>query len=397
MDRTGAIAALAAQPTWRRWTAASFLARWPVTMTLVALVLAGEAVTGSLAVGAQLAGVATAVNGLAGPWRGRRLDRGELRGGLRRATAAGAAVAAVLALATVAAAPLAVLVVLAAALGLALSAVSGGFRTLLASVVPDEQLARALTVEAVFVEVAFVTGPALAGALAWLAGPPAALAAMAAAAAGSSLLAGGLPPHHPAPVGDLPAAWRLPGVAPVLAIAAAVGVGVGTYEGALPERVSALGAAAESAGGMLALLAAGSAVGGLAAARRADLGVTPMRTAVALLVALGGLLALSAPVPSVLALGAVLVVAGLPLAPLNALGTIVLQRRVPDGRRSEGFALYLAGVLLGAGLGQLLAGTLLERVDAAAVLVLAGALPLACAAAVVAARRAARARRPAPG
>jgi predicted MFS family arabinose efflux permease len=260
---------------------------------------------------------------------------------------------------------------------------------LLASVVPDEQVPRALTVEAVFMEVAFVTGPAVAGGLAWLGGPEAALAAMAAAAAGSAWLAGGLPAHHPAPVGDLPAAWRLPGVAPVLAIAAAVGVGVGAYEGALPERMAALGVAAESAGGMLALLAAGSAVGGLVAARRRDLGATPARTGVALLLALGMLLTASAPVPSVLGLGAVLVVAGLPLAPLNALGTIVLQRRVPEGRRSEGFALYLAGVLLGAGAGQLVAGTLLERADAATVLTLAAALPFACGAAVAAARRAA--------
>lgn len=381
------IAALVAQPLWRRWTVASFLARWPVTMSLVALVFAGEAVTGSLAVGAQLAGVATAANGLASPWRGRRLDRGEVRGGLRRATAAGAVIASTLAVATAVAAPLPVLVGLSAALGLALSAVSGGFRTLLASVVPGEQLPRALTIEAVWVEVAFVTGPALAGALAWVGGPVAALSLMAASAAGSTLLAGGLPAHLPAPVGDLPAAWRLPGVAPVLTLAAGVGVGIGVFEGALPGRMAGLGTAAESAGGMLALLAAGSAVGGLLAARRSDLGATPSRTAVALLVGLGTLLAVSAPLPSPVALGAVLVVAGLPLAPLNALGTIVLQQRVPDGRRSEGFALYLAGILLGAGVGQLLAGALLEVVGPAALLALAGALPLACAAGVLAGGR----------
>nr|MBA2577732.1 hypothetical protein [Euzebyaceae bacterium] len=76
---------LARQRLWRRWTLASFLARLPGTMTLLALVLAGEEATGSLAVGAQLAGVATVVAGVAAPWRGRRLDRAELRGGLQRA------------------------------------------------------------------------------------------------------------------------------------------------------------------------------------------------------------------------------------------------------------------------------------------------------------------------
>lgn len=105
-----------------------------------------------------------------------------------------------------------------------------------------------------------------------------------------------------------------------------------------------------------------------------------------MLVGLGTSLVVSAPLPSPVALGAVLVVAGLPLAPLNALGTIVLQRRVPDGRRSEGFALYLAGILLGTGVGQLLAGALLGVAGAAALLALAGALPLACAAGVIAVR-----------
>jgi hypothetical protein len=78
----GGLRALAAQPLWRRWTLASFLARLPTTMTLIALLLAGQQATGSLAAGAQLAGVATAVTGLSATWRGRRLDRVGLRAGL---------------------------------------------------------------------------------------------------------------------------------------------------------------------------------------------------------------------------------------------------------------------------------------------------------------------------
>ncbi|HEY8340013.1 MAG TPA: hypothetical protein VIK95_09105, partial [Egibacteraceae bacterium] len=87
----GALRALVAQPLWRRWTLAAFLARLPTTMTLLALVLAGEQATGSIAIGSLLAGVATFTSGFAAPWRGRALDRREIRGGLQRASLAAAA------------------------------------------------------------------------------------------------------------------------------------------------------------------------------------------------------------------------------------------------------------------------------------------------------------------
>ena len=69
---------------FRRWAVVNLLARLPMTMNLLALVLVGEAVTGSLANGASLAGIATVSAGLAAQWRGRMLDRVELREGLRR-------------------------------------------------------------------------------------------------------------------------------------------------------------------------------------------------------------------------------------------------------------------------------------------------------------------------
>ena len=50
---------LLSERTWQRWTLSSFLARLPITMALLGLVLAGHAETGSLAAGARLAGVTT--------------------------------------------------------------------------------------------------------------------------------------------------------------------------------------------------------------------------------------------------------------------------------------------------------------------------------------------------
>src|SRR5215469_3633125 len=78
------IAGLVTQRTWQRWTLSSFLARLPISMSLLGLVLAGQAATGSLATGARLAGFTTLCAGLFGPLRGRLLDRGELRAALQR-------------------------------------------------------------------------------------------------------------------------------------------------------------------------------------------------------------------------------------------------------------------------------------------------------------------------
>jgi len=393
MTTTGVLTSLLHTPGWPWWTAASFAARLPVTMILLALVLAGEAATGSLATGAALAGTATAANGLAAPWRGRRLDRGELRAGLQRATLTGAAAITALAAATALQVPTPVLFVLAAALGASLAGVNGGFRTLLSAVVPGEQLPRALTVEAVFVEVAFVTGPALAGVLALVLDPSAVLVVMAASAAASAALLTRVPRLQPPETRPGQAAWRTPGTWPVISIAASLGIALGVLEGALPARLAEVARDPELAGPLLALLAGGSAVGGLIAMRRRDLAATPGPTAALLLAVLAVPLLASGATESLLVLGALLALAGAPIAPLNALGSILLQRRVPAGRRSEGFALYLAATLLGVGAGQLLAGAALPVAGAAPLLTAAGVVPLAAAAAVAEVTRRTRTRR----
>src|ERR671939_41444 len=87
---------------WRRWTAASGLSRLPAAMAPLALVIAGQYATGSFADGAVLAGVYAFTEALAAPILGRRLDRRELRSGLRRALGGAAAGCAALLICTVA-------------------------------------------------------------------------------------------------------------------------------------------------------------------------------------------------------------------------------------------------------------------------------------------------------
>ena len=375
---------LVRQPQWRRWTLASFLGRLPLTMTLLALVLVGEQVTGSLAVGAQLAGVATLTAGIAAPLRGRQLDRGGLREGLRNAALLTAAVLFAQVVAVLAGWPLAVLYVLAAAQGASFAALSGGYRALLVPVVSAEDLPRANTLEAVFIEVAFVAGPSLAGILALLVGPVGVLLAMAGAALASALLVMTLPAVPGAGEHSDAAPWRAPGAAAVYLLALVMGVTVGLLESALPARAEELGTAAASAGPLLALTAAGSAVGGIFAALRADHRRHQARVAVALLVLFGVLLAGLAASGSIVMLAVLLFAVGVPIAPLNALGSLRLQDTVPARRLGEGFAVYTAMILVGAGIGQSITGQLLDTVGARALLVGCGIAPVAAAAVVAA-------------
>ena len=382
---TTGIGALVRQPLWRRWTLASFLGRLPLTMTLLALVLVGEEVTGSVAVGARLAGIATVAAGLAAPLRGRQLDRGGLRDGLRRAALMTAGVLLAEAAAVVAGAPLFVLYTLAAIQGVSMAALSGGFRALLVPIVSAQDLPRANTLEAVLIEVAFVAGPAVAGVLALAVGAVGVLVAMAAAAMCAALLTGTLPQVRAHEQRGDEAPWRARGARSVYLLALAVGVALGLLESDVPARAEALGLPAASAGPLLALVAVGSAVGGLLAAARADQQRHQVRIGVALFVLLGVLLLGLAATQTVVSLAVLLLLLGCPIAPLNALGAMRLQEVMPPGRTGEGFAMYTAMILVGAGIGQSLTGQLLDDAGAQALLAGAGVIPVLGAAAITAA------------
>ncbi|CAN5792379.1 MFS transporter [soil metagenome] len=385
---------LVRQPLWRRWTLASLLGRLPLTMTLLALVLVGEQVAGSLAVGAQLAGVATITAGIAAPLRGRQLDSGDLRVGLRNAALLTAAVLAAQAAAMVLGAPLLVLFGLAAAQGVTSAALSGGFRALLVSVVSAADLPQANTLEAVLIEIAFVAGPSLAGILALVVGPVGVLLAMAAASVASALLTATLPPVSAHPEQAAAAPWRTAGAPAVYLLALAMGAALGLLESALPARSTELGMAAASAGPLLALTAGGSAVGGLLAAVRRDHRRYQARVAVGLLLAMGMLFGALAATGGRLSLGVLLFLAGAPIAPLNALGSLRLQDTIPASRLGEGFAVFTAMILVGAGIGQSITGQLLESVGAQALLAGAAVIPIAAGVVISAVVLLAKGRRP---
>lgn len=375
---------LLARPTFRRWAVANLFARLPLTMALLALVLVGERLDGSLAVGAVLAGVSTFTAGLTAQWRGRMLDRVELRQGLRRHLLLASLAAAAIAAGAAWGAPVWAVAVLTAAQGVASAAVLGGFRALLVPSVPEEEIEAANAMDAVFLEVAFVAGPALAGALALAVGAIGVIALMSASFAVAAVLVGSLPRRDPQPAAlDGPSPWRLPGARSVYALAFGLGLSLGGWEATMPVRVTDLGLEPATAGPLLALTALGSGLAGLAAAAQRDSLRRARPVAAALMAAFAVVLVSTGRAPTVLLLGIALFAAGLPIAPLNALGTLALQRLVPRPRHAEGFALLSAVVLVGAGTGQALSGVVVGRVGASTVILALAAPPALCAAVVI--------------
>ena len=378
---------LLSNPLFRRWAVANLFARLPLTMNLLALVLVGEVVAGNLATGATLAGILTLTSGLLAQPRGRQLDRVELRGGLRRDLLLAAVVMLGIVVAATTGAPVWVLGVLAAAEGAASAAVLGGFRALLVPTVSVDEIEPANALDAVFVEVAFVAGPAVAGAAALVVGPIGVLVLQAAAFAVAALLLSGLPTRPPA--ADLDRAGAAPlrtrGARSVYLLAFGPGLALGAWEASMPARLDTFGWEPASAGPLLALTALGSGLAGLAVANMRD----PLRRGRTLVAALLGVFALSfvptAVAGSVAVLAVALFVVGVPIAPLNAIASLAIQRIVAQPRQAEGFALYPAMILIGAGTGQAVAGVALDVVPPATFILAIALVPLMLTLAVVAA------------
>ena len=361
---------------FRRWAAANLFARLPLTMNLLALVLVGEVATGSLATGATLAGILTFTSGALAQPRGRRLDRTDLRAGVRRDLVLSAAMVLAFVAAVVMQVPVWVLGLLAATQGAVSAAILGGFRALLVPTVPAEQIEPANALDAVFVEVAFVAGPAVAGGLALVVGPVGVLVLQAAAFVIAAVLLQGLPTRLPLTDPTLagPAPLRTRGARSVYLLVLGIGLGVGAWEATMPARLESFGFEAATAGPLLALTALGSGVAGMVAANQRD----PLRRgrlmAGVLLVLFAAAVVPTAFATSVVLLGLALFAMGLPIAPLNALGGLTLQRTVAVSRQAEGFSLFPAMILIGAGAGQALAGQLLRYLTPSELLVVIAAV-----------------------
>jgi MFS family permease len=365
--------AIASTPGALRLFTISIVARLPLAMFSIGLLVHAEHLTGSFAA----AGIVTAAYAVAlaigGPLLGQLVDR---RGQTLALVGSAFASAALLgAIATLpAGAPVPVLVALAAAIGLATPPIGACLRTLFPDLLPDADAARA----------AYAVD-ASASELAWVSGPPLVLGVGAVWSPGGALAAAGLvlltatvafavqpasrrwrpAPSAPRPRGG---SLRAPAMQTLVGVLIAVGVLFGAVEVAVAAAAETLGSEA-AAGPLLGVWGAGSLLGGLVAVRLGH-GAAGLTWVLAALAA--GHLALVAAAGSVLALAAVLLIAGAAIAPTYAIVYAMVDRVAPEGTVTEAFAWLSTAVAIGAAAGAASAGAVADHAGPAAAFALAG-------------------------
>jgi MFS family permease len=372
-----------------RLFAASLLARLPMGINGLAIVLLLRAETGSFGIAGATAGALALGTGLGAPLTARLIDTLGERMLLALAAVSAAALLAVIALAH-AGAPGAALVATALVAGAAFPPASSVLRTrypLLFAGQP-ELIQGAFALDSVLTEIIFTAGPLLTAGLVVVFEPAAALLVSAVALlAGSAALVAALPPgEEPAEAaanGRL-GALAAPGIRTLVASMLPVGFAFGALEVALPAFADAEGQP-ELAGVLIAIWSLGSVAGGLtygARPRRGSLAGTHLR--VALLLPLSFLPLALASSPAAMAL--LVVPAGALIAPLIATRNELAGRVAPPGARTEAYTWPLTALVAGIALGAATAGALADATSWQAA-VLAAAVAAAAGAAVSAGRR----------
>jgi MFS family permease len=372
--------AITSTPGATRLFAISILARLPLTMLSIGLLVHAEHLTGSFAAAGIVAGAYAISLGIGGPLLGGLIDRRGQTGALVLSGVAAAVFLVVIAMLPVGV-PVVVLVALATGTGVMTPPLGSCMRTLFPGLMRDAEAVRsAYAVEATASELTWIGGPPIvlaAGAL-WSTG-----GAIGAAAIG--VLAGTLAfAFQPASRAWRPAtgttrqrggAMRAPAIQTLVVVLVAVGVVFGAVEVAVAAAADGFGAAA-AAGPLLGIWGAGSLVGGMVAVRLGG----GVQGAGALALVLGALtvghLALATATGSMFVLAAVLLVAGASIAPTYAIVYAMVDRAAPEGTATEAFAWLNTAVAIGAAAGSAAAGVLADSTGPAAAFAVAGAAGL---------------------
>jgi MFS family permease len=354
----------------------SIAARLPLAMLSIALLVYIQRLTGSFAIAGVVTGAYTIGRGASAPSLGRLADRqGQLAVLLATAFASTVLLGAMALLP--ATAPQPVLVALAAGTGLATPPLNGCVRALLPEVLPNaDALPAAYAIESSALELTFIFGPPLALGLAALWSARAALACaglmlLAATAAFATRPASRSwrPPHaRRRPRGG---SLRSPAIRTLIMILTAAGVVFGATEVGVTAAATRLGST-DTAGPLLALWGVGSLVGGVVAARRGGGARTATGLALILAALTLGHAALAAATGSMLAIGAMLLVAGAAIAPAYATIYAMADHAAPPGTATEAFSWLSTAAVAGTAAGTAAAGTLAQHAGAGAVFALAG-------------------------
>jgi MFS family permease len=365
----------------RRLLTTSIIARLPLTMLSIALLVHVQHLTGSFALAGVVMAAYAAAIGVGGPLLGVLVDRcGQtavlfVSVGVSTALLAGLAV-------LPRGIPVVVPIVLASGLGLATPPLAACLRTLLPTVLSDSASVRAAyAFEASASELTWVAGPPLALGIGALFGTGAALAAGAVILL-LATVAFGLQPAsrrwrpiastHPRPRGG---ALQSPAMRTIVLALLSVGVLFGSAEVAITAAARALGGTA-SAAPLLTLWGVGSIVGGLVATRLGGGAVGARGLALVLLALAAGHLALVPVAGSLVGLGVVLLIAGAAIAP--TFGTIyaMVDAAAPEGTATEAFAWLATALAIGEAAGAAAGGALVGQIGPAAAFGLAGSAGL---------------------
>jgi MFS family permease len=368
--------AIASAPGARSLFALSIVARVPLTMLSIALLIHAQHLTGSFAAAGIVAGAYAVALGAGGPVLGGLVDRRGQTATLVASAFASAALLGAVALLP-AGAPFAVLVALAAGIGFATPPLGACLRTLLPGLLPDAGAVRAAyAVEATASELTWVTGPPLAlglGAL-WSTGATLIFAG-AVLLIGTAAFAAQPASRSWRPDGHAErqrgGSLRAPAVRTLVVVLVAVGALFGAVEVAVAAAADGLGNAA-AAGPLLGIWGAGSLIGGMLAVRLGDGAHGAAGLSLVLGALTAGHLLLVPAAGSVLALAAVLLVAGAAIAPTYATVYAMVDRAAPEGTATEAFAWLATAVAIGASSGSALAGALADGAGPAAAFAIAG-------------------------
>lgn len=352
-------------PQVRPLLALAFVARLPMGILSLALVLFLRAQTGSFATAGAVAAAFALTGGLFAPLQGRLVDRiGQTRVLVPLALVHATALAGVLALG-LAHAPAGVVAALAALAGAAIPPVSACLRPLLIEVLEGqpELLPAGYALDSIMIEAVFIFGPLLTAVLVAGFSTAAALGAGIAFALGGTLGFTALPASrawrgHGATSG-LAGALTSPGMRTLALTALPIGICFGTLEVALPAFGAEHGAA--NIGGVLfAFLSVGSIAGGVLYGLAPERLGSLSRGYLVLVAALPACLALLA-LPGSVALMIVLVpFAGCVIAPLTSAENQIVSAVAPRGAATEAFTWLIMATVVGVAVGNAAAGALVQ-------------------------------------
>ena len=367
------------------FSATGLVARMPIAMLGLGIVLLVSERTGSYALAGSVSAVQVAAGAVAAPYQGRLVDRfGQAR--VLRLAALGFAVGIATTIAAVEgdwALPLPHLC--AGLAGATLPQIGSAVRTRWRHVVQDRaQLDTAFALEAVVDEVIFILGPVLVTVLATSHHPWSGLVAAGLLGTGGALVLGMLratqPPVHPRERGTRAAAMPWRGLAPLMVVGAGLGSLFGSAEVVTVAFAEEAGNRA-LAGPMLAVWAAGSLLAGVIVGARPPRGhaLGQLRwSATALTLTMAPLIVL----PTVAGATGLLFFAGFAISPTLIASISLVERVVPPERLTEGISWVSTGMAAGIAPGAAISGLVIDSAGASmayTVPVVSGAVAVAAA------------------